>query len=63
MIRKMEGEGLIARPETQTRTYAFTVHKTSEAKEKIKFFFSHDLAVFPGLACFLVGKDHHKVAP
>lgn len=50
LIRKLESEGLVSRPNTQG---PFLVHKTSQTKDKIRHFFSSDLSVFPELSTYL----------
>lgn len=61
LIRRLESEGLVSRPESQVRTYAYTVHKTPEAKERIRYFFSQDLSVFPELMSYFKDKSGVEV--
>jgi hypothetical protein len=60
LIRRLENEGLIGKPNSQARINAYTVYKTAEAKEKIRHFFSLDLSVFSELAGYLKGKGDEK---
>lgn len=56
----MESEGLVSRPNTQG---PFLVHKTNQTKDKIRYFFTADLSVFPELAIYLgtaKKTDHSK---
>jgi hypothetical protein len=55
LIRRLEGEGLVSKPNSQIRTFSYTVHKTPEAKEKIRYFFGLDLSAFPELMGLLKG--------
>lgn len=57
LIRRLESEGLVSRPESQTRRYDYTVHKTPEAKERIRYFFTQDLSVFPELMSYFKDKS------
>lgn len=49
LIRRLESEGLVSKPDSQAKVYHYDVHKTAEAKEKIRYFFGLDLAAFPEL--------------
>lgn len=57
LIRRLEGEGLVSKPNSQARNYSYTVHKSPEAKEKIRYFFGSDLSVFPELREFFNGES------
>lgn len=52
LIRRLESEGLVSKPSSQTKVFHYSVHKTPEAKDKIRYFFGLDLSVFPELAVF-----------
>lgn len=53
LIRRLESEGLVSRPDSQAKVYHYNVHKTAEAKEKIRYFFGLELTAFPELRPYL----------
>lgn len=63
LIRRLESEGLIIKPNSQNRATTYTVIKSPEAKEKIRYYFSLELSVFAELAPYLKGKIKATPAP
>lgn len=49
LIRRMESEGLVTKPNSQAKSFTYIVHKTPEAKERIRYYFGLDLNAFPEL--------------
>lgn len=62
LIRRLETEGLVSKPNSQTRVFSYTVHKTPEAKKKVYYYFGQDLTAFPELAGYFKPKPQPTAA-